>query len=599
VGVAAVTVAVLLVVALVTLIGRARDRSTTAGAATATAGSDSVAGGPGAAAGAPIALAVLPFDDGGAASRRYFADGITDEVRGKLASLPGLVVIAGGSSDQYRQTTKSPAEIGRELGVRYLLVGRIEWQERPGHPARVRVAPELVQVAGVRTPTTRWAHPFDADLSDVFRVQGEIAEQVATALDVTIGQSARTTLEARPTRSLPAYDAFLRGEAIRATSGSNAAALRRARAAYDSAVGLDSSFALAWAEMSITSSLLFHDETPQPADRDRARVAADRALALDPSLPDGYRALGDYDRLCLDDIRTAGATYRRGLAIAPRSVPLLAASARAERSEGRWDDAVARYRDAELLDPRDAGIADALAFAELYRRHYGEAGSAADRARQLAPSNPRYWETAAMIALAQGQLDSARAVLGRAAAAVGDTTLIAYVAQYADLYWVLDDRQQRALLAFTPAPFDGDRVGWGLALAGTAWVRGDRVVARAYADTARLAAMAALARTPDDAQTHAQLGVALAYLGDSAAAIREGARASALAPIARDAYDGVYYQHQIARIHALLGDGPGTAAALAPVLAVPYYVSRAWIAIDPTFAAVRETPSLRNLMATR
>jgi len=593
------------VLALAALLVRGRQRSTGASAVSATPSAADSAAGSGAVAGAglagsaPIALAVLPFDDGGAASRRYFADGITDEVRGKLASLPGLEVIAGGSSEQYRQTTKSPAEIGRELGVRYLLVGRIEWQERRGHLTRVRVAPELVQVAGVRTPTTRWAHPFDAELSDVFRVQGEIAEQVATALDVTIGQSARTTIEARPTRSLPAYDAFLRGEAIRATSGSNAAALRRARAAYDSAVALDSSFALAWAEMSITSSLLFHDETPQPADRDRARIAADRALALDRSLADGYRALGDYYRLCLDDIRTAGATYRRGLAIAPRSVPLLAASARAARTEGRWDEAVARYRDAGLLDPRDAGIADALAFAELYQRHYGEAASAADRALQLAPSNPRYWETAAMIALAEGDLDSARAVIRRAAPAVGDTTLIAYVAQYADLYWVLDDRQQRALLAFTPEPFDGDRVGWGLALAGTSWVRGDRAAARAYADSARAAAVVALAHTPDDAQTHAQLGVALAFLGDSTGALREGARASALVPITRDAYDGVYYQHQLARIHALLGDGPGTATALAPVLAVPYYVSRAWIAIDPTFATVRDSPALRNLLASR
>jgi serine/threonine-protein kinase len=538
---------------------------------------------------------VLPFENSGPDEQRYFADGITDEVRGKLASLPGLEVIAGGSSDQYRHTTKPLEQIGRELGVRYLLTGRVQW-ERVNGTSRVRVAPELVQVRDVRTPTTTWAQPFNADLSDVFQMQGAIAEQVASALNVALGRGARTALEMHPTRSLPAYDAFLHGEAVRATSGSSPAALRRALSAYMQAVSLDSGFALAWAEMSITSSALYVNETPRPEDRDRALSAAHRALALSPTLPEAYRALGDYYRLCANDNASADVTYKRGLAIAPRHVGLLAASARAERGEGRWLDAMTHDREVELLDPRDAGMADALAFAELYLRHYPEAREAASRALELAPRNPRVWETATMIQLAEGHVDSARALIETAEQAVGAPALIVYVAQYADLFWVLSDRQQQALLALGPAPFDGDRVGWGLALAGTAAVRGDRARARAYADTARVAALAALSHTPDDAQTHAQLGVAYAYLGNGEAAAREGQRAVALVPMARDAYNGVYYQHQLARIYALTGDASQSAAALTPVLAVPYYLSRTWLTVDPTFAPVRDAPAFRNLL---
>jgi serine/threonine-protein kinase len=362
-------------------------------------------------------------------------------------------------------------------------------------------------------------------------------------------------------------------------------------------VALDTRFALAWAQLSITSSALYANETPRPADRDRARSAADRALALAPSLPEAYRALGDYYRLCANDNARADAAYKRGLAIAPRHVGLLAASARAERGEGRWVDAMSHDREAELLDPRDAGMADALAFAELYLRHYPEAREAAGRAMELAPRNPRVWETAAMIRLAQGQVDSARALLETAEQVVGTPTLIVYVAQYADLFWVLNDRQQQVLLTLGAEPFDGDRVGWGVALAGTAAVRGDLVRARAYADSARTAALAALAKTPADAQTHTQLGLAYAYLGNSEAAVREGERAVALVPMSRDAYNGVYYQHQLARIYALTGDAPRTATALTSVLAVPYYVSRAWLAVDPTFVAVRNAPAFRNLLA--
>jgi tetratricopeptide (TPR) repeat protein len=201
-----------------------------------------------------------------------------------------------------------------------------------------------------------------------------------------------------------------------------------------------------------------------------------------------------------------------------------------------------------------------------------------------------------MIQLAEGHVDSARALVETAEQAVGTPALVVYVAQYADLFWVLNDRQQQALLALGPEPFDGDRVGWGLALAGTAAVRGDRARARAYADTARVAALAALSHTPDDAQTHAQLGVAYAYLGNGEAAAREGQRAVALVPMARDAYNGVYYQHQLARIYALTGDASQSAAALTPVLAVPYYLSLTWLTVDPTFAVVRDAPAFRNLL---
>jgi serine/threonine protein kinase len=99
----------------------------------------------------PKRLAVLPFENLGQPQDGYFADGMTDEVRGKLASLPGLQVTARSSSSQYKQTTKSPQQIGRELGVQYLLTGTVRWEKATGGPSRVRVSPELVQVATAST----------------------------------------------------------------------------------------------------------------------------------------------------------------------------------------------------------------------------------------------------------------------------------------------------------------------------------------------------------------------------------------------------------------------------------------------------------------
>jgi TolB-like protein len=154
-------------------------------------------------------LAVLPFENLGAATDEYFADGMTDEVRGKLASLDDLQVTARSSAMQYKKTAgKTPEQIGRELGVDFLLTGTVRWQGTGG-TRRVRVSPELIRVSD---GTSRWQQPFDTEMNDVFQVQADIASRVAQALDVALGATTKQQLSERPTANLAAYDAFLRGE---------------------------------------------------------------------------------------------------------------------------------------------------------------------------------------------------------------------------------------------------------------------------------------------------------------------------------------------------------------------------------------------------
>ncbi len=158
-------------------------------------------------------LAVLPFQNLGDSADAYFADGVTDELRGKLAAVPGLEVVAGLSSNDYRGSTRRLPDIARELGVSYLLVGKIRWQRAPAGASRVRVSPELIRFSAGAPPTTRWEQPFDAALTDVFTVQADIAAKVADALGVVLGDSARRRLTVKPTDNLAAYDEFLKGEA--------------------------------------------------------------------------------------------------------------------------------------------------------------------------------------------------------------------------------------------------------------------------------------------------------------------------------------------------------------------------------------------------
>ena len=131
-------------------------------------------------------VAVLPFENLGSAENDYFADGIADEVRGKLTSIPGLQVIARASSTPYKKTTKTPRQIADELDVSYLLTATVRW-EKSGGASRVHVSPELVDVTQRNAPTSRWQQAFDASLTDVFQVQSDIATRVAQALGVALG----------------------------------------------------------------------------------------------------------------------------------------------------------------------------------------------------------------------------------------------------------------------------------------------------------------------------------------------------------------------------------------------------------------------------
>src|SRR5690606_18234471 len=170
-----------------------------------------------------VRIAVLPFENLGDSADAYFADGVTDAVRGKLAEITGFEVIARSSSQEYAGSMKPPSEIADELGVHYLLTGTVRWVKQADGTSQVQVRPELVEI-GDGAARTRWGVPFNAPLTDVFAVQEQIAGQVSGALNVALGTPDRERLAERPTNDLEAYNLYLQAEGI---GGSDAGSLRR------------------------------------------------------------------------------------------------------------------------------------------------------------------------------------------------------------------------------------------------------------------------------------------------------------------------------------------------------------------------------------
>jgi serine/threonine-protein kinase len=541
-------------------------------------------------------IAVLPFENLGDSAQEYFADGVTDAVRGKLSAVPGLQVIASRSSNEYKRSNKNLADIGRELGTDYLLIARIRWAKGADGTSRVEVSPELVRVTPGQPPTTKWQQPFEAAMTDVFQVQGEIAGKVASALDVALGAGQKATLAERPTQNLAAYDAYLKGEASNGLVILNPPTLREAITYYDQAVALDSGFALAWAKLSLAHSGYYFNVTPTPTNGEAARRAAERAVALAPDLPEARLAMGNYYFNVVHDNAKSLAADLDGLKLAPNDDELLNAAALSAQSLGRWDEAEKHLEHALAVDPRSATVARRIAVTLLRLRRYPEALAQARRGRALEPGNLDLIQTEAMVHLMQGDLAGAQAVVRDAAQSTEPTALVAQFGNYWDLFWVLDDEQQQLLLRLPPSTYDGDRGSWGIILAQTYHVRGDIARSRIYADSARQGLEATLRDTPDDPQRRAILGLALAYMDRKADAIREGERALTLMPATRDGYVGPYLQHVLVRTYILVGEPDKAIDLLEPLLKMPYHLSPGWLRIDPAFDPLRKNPRFVKLV---
>jgi TolB-like protein/tetratricopeptide (TPR) repeat protein len=542
-------------------------------------------------------VAVLPFENLGSAEDDYFVDGIADEVRAKLTSLPNLQVIARASSTPYKKTTKTPKQIAGELNTSYLLTATVRW-EKAGGGSRVHVTPELVDVTRPDAPTSKWQQPFDASLTDVFQVQSDIASRVAEALGVALGAGDEKRLSEKPTKNLTAYDAYLKGEEVwRQLTVGSLPGVRRALGFYEQAVALDPGFAAAWARISWGTATLYNNSAPTPELAQRARETAEKAVALAPALPEAYLALGNYQRLVLKNYDRALEEYNRGHRVAAANADLLTATAMAEESLGQWEAAVERFRQANRLDPRSVRTHLRLTQALLFLRRYPEAREVSEKGLMVAPANLPLIENKAMTFLAEGNLDAAHGVIQATAGKVEPTALVAELANADDLVWVLDQAQRALLLRLTPGAFDEDRATWGFCLLQASALEADTDSVRKYAEIAAKAFEEQLRAAPDDALRRVLRGLALAYLGRKEEAIREGERAAGLLPVTSDAATGPYIQHQLARIYIVVGEPEKALDRLEPLLKVPYILSPGWLKVDPNFDPLRGNPRFRKLLS--
>jgi TolB-like protein/DNA-binding winged helix-turn-helix (wHTH) protein len=337
----------------------------------------------------PHSIAVLPFVNiSGDKEQQYFSDGLTEELLNSLSRINELQVAARTSSFSFQGEHPDIFTVAHKLNVAAVLEGSVR---RSAHT--VRVTTQLV--SGV-TGFHIWSQTYDRNLSDVLALQTEIANAVASALQVALIDDLAAKIELGGTRDPAAFDAYLRG--LKAfVNNHDAKDVQTAIDAYSEAIQLDPHFARAFVGRSVALNVLGGIyETDYEIGRqalDRARADAIKATELAPELAGAHLRLADAYTLKLDLTR-ASQEYERALALAPGSAGVLLDYGLFAVYMGRTDPGVAAARRGVLLDRLNRNSYGLLGQALLYARHYEEAVAAFGEASLLDPNyyHPYRWD---------------------------------------------------------------------------------------------------------------------------------------------------------------------------------------------------------------
>jgi len=534
-------------------------------------------------------LVVLPFENLGLPEDEYFADGITEEITSRLAALRGLGVISRSSAIRYKKTEKTIKEIGEELGVDFVLEGTVRWDRSPEGKGRVRVTPQLIRVSD---DTHLWSDRYDREIEDIFAVQSDIAEQVIRQLDITLLEPERQALKAKPTENLDAYQAYLKG--INYVRGvyyleEN---LRLAVQMFERAVELDPKFALAFAELSRTRSFLIHYRYDLSEEsKAKAKEAADQALELQPNLPEGHLALGDYYYSCHREYDRA----LKELVIAEKGLPndsqVLLIIGAVRRRQGNFEEAISYFKKAFELSPQNANFPRELGNTYQTLRRYSEAEHYVNLAISIAPDQAggyrykawNYW-------LWQGSLEKARATLEQMPKA--DKFTIGDLVDQ-NLY----ERNYQAALELLSNEFIEYYEGEKAVRTGNVYqLLNEPELARRSFDSTRILLEKRVREHPDNPDFHSFLGLAYAGLGRKEEAVHEGKIAVELYPVSKDALNGPDYVYSLAEIYVMVGEYDAAIDQIEYLLSIPCLFSIPLLQIDPTWDPLRDHPRYQKLL---
>ena len=538
-------------------------------------------------------IAVLPFQNlSDEKENAYFADGMQDDILTNLSKIGDLKVISRTSVMSYRDGARNAREIGKSLGVGTLLEGSVR---RSGNRVRVNV-----QLINANNDEHIWAEDYDRELTDVFAIQTDLAQKIASALQAKLSPNEKARLDRRPTRDSDAYLLYVQAHGYANRPDRFRDTSLKAEELFEQAIKLDRNFAAAYAGLSMVESWLYHESEPIPAHREKARLNAEESLRLQPNLPEGHLALGfsyyygdrDYER-ALSEFEIA----KRDL---PNEADAYSAIAAIQRRQGKWAESTANFEKAVSLDPKNANVLFNLGLNYMAQRDFETADKIFDRAIAADPQAfaSRGMKSALAIAwkgdvgfvekqlsLVPGEFDPDGLVT---AARVG---ILMLQRKFADALKLLQQFRGETLLYPDTGPCPKALLEGRLYL-----YQGDKTKAQAAFERARPVTEQLVRDAPGDPGRHVQLGAVLAGLGLKEEAVNEGRKAVESVPESQDAFEGPQATAALAEIYAWVGEYDEAFRLLDHLLKVPNGLTVPTLKLDPVWDPLRKDPRFQTLI---
>jgi len=537
----------------------------------------------------------LPFENlSDDKENAYFGDGIQDDLLTNLAKIGDLKVISRTSVMPYRGKASNLREIGKALGVGTILEGSVR---RVGNRVRVNV-----QLINAENDEHLWAEDYDRELTDVFAIQTDLAQKIANELRAKLSPSEKAQMEQKPTENGEAYLAFVQAHNL-SCAVEDLEKLKQSELLYQRAIELDPNFALAIARYSQLQSWIVHTFERTPQRREKAQTLAERALQLQPDLPEAHLARGysyywgdnNYDA-ALKEFEIA----QRGL---PNESEVYLAVGAIQRRQGKWADSTTNLEKAASLNPKDIWALQNLAFNYQMLRNFDKANATIDRALAFDPTALGPLEVKCQLAVAEKGDFS---VTEKAFEAVKSVPMSAEqklktATSRADVF-LLERRYTEGLQAAESLP-DDQLAALPGALFGKYYSVGfarkalhDEVGARDAFLKAKNAVEEQLQRSPDVEKTHIQLARVLAQLGEKDAALAEAQRATELLPESKDAFGGPEITAGAAEVYSILGENDRAIESLDGLLSRPSAVTVESLKVNPIWDPLRSDPRFQTLL---
>ncbi|HZJ37793.1 MAG TPA: tetratricopeptide repeat protein [Chthoniobacterales bacterium] len=498
-------------------------------------------------------IAVLPFDNlSDDKANAFFADGIQDDILTNLTKIRDLRVISRTSVERYRErkSRQSLREIGQALGAANVLEGSVR---REGN--RVAVNVQLIDAMHDRH---LWAQRYDRTLDDSLGLEGQLAREIADALNATLTPEEKARVERKPTENTDAWVLYLRGLQYLRNPDKLFQDMRTADQLFSEAIQLDPKFAAAHAALAITTVTIFHFSEPLDTWKEKARQEADLALQLGPNLSEGHYALG----LCLywidSDYEGASRELSRAATLAPNDSEIQLIAAAILRRQGKWSEALAAFERAQQLDPQNPNVVRNVLFTNTAMRRWSEATRVVARFRAISPDSMIAKIQSAYVAfVGYGDVNALRREMANTPPGMDPDGVVTTTRwegamlerDYKGALEILEDsplaEMEYLLGGSTPKSF----------LQGCTWLaQGNQSEAEKAFAAAVVDFEKAVQDSPESATSHANLGLCYAHMGRHDEAIREGLRATELKPETKDATDGTLMSCYLALIYARVGE---------------------------------------------